>query len=425
MFKVFQKGLHIMKKNFCKSIVVAFSVSLVACGSGTTVSNSSLQAQPGYTVVVTQDLATGIQRVFSSNGTIGFEIGGLESGVAINSFQCGIAPSNLCGYATNQGLYVTGNLVNTTNVSSSNIPLANLAIAESQIVGVGESGVIEVASNIQLNESGVVESWIPTVVFAGSENLNSVDNYYLQGTYIAVGNAGSIYQSVDGINWNNKVSNTTANLYSLDFVDNESGTIIIVGESGTVILSTDKGNSYTLESSISANDLYAVANDEKNNFYVGGSSKTMFKSNDGGLNWAPIALPAYPDSNGVVNYAVTGISYSLGSATANNSIGFPYQATVESAPGVHNIWMLVSKDGESWAFESMAALSNSQTSNLSPQIFVVDDIVLVITSITTIVTTTTLLVIAWDKLNVALVNGLKSFKDLVITFRDIVNTVKS
>ena len=404
-----------MKKFFIKALIVAISASLAACGSGsTTPSNTSgFQVQQGYTALIAQN------NIYLFNGSVGIKIGGLESGVAINSFQCGVAPSNLCGYATNQGLYVTGNLVNTTNVSSSNIPLANLAIAESQIVGVGESGVIEVASNIQLNESGVVESWIPTVVFAGSENLNSVDNYYLQGTYIAVGNAGSIYQSVDGINWNNKVSNTTANLYSLDFVDNESGTIIIVGESGTVILSTDKGNSYTLESSISANDLYAVANDEKNNFYVGGSSKTMFKSNDGGLNWAPIALPAYPDSNGVVNYAVTGISYSLGSATANNSIGFPYQATVESAPGVHGMWVLASKDGESWEFESMVSLGKTKSGNISAYaVESADPIILFINNVTTIANGAVTAIKAIDGFIKAATQAIKSGEGLVVAFQN-------
>lgn len=98
-------------------------------------------------------------------------------------------------------------------------------------------------------------SW--TSFALGSSTLYSVR--YLQGKYIAVGNSGAIYVSVDGVTWNDRSVATTATLRDVAY-SAANGLYIVVGTSSTVLTSPDllTWTPRVLPSGVNG-DLYAVA----------------------------------------------------------------------------------------------------------------------------------------------------------------------
>ncbi len=80
-------------------------------------------------------------------------------------------------------------------------------------------------------------------------------------------------------------SGTSANLYSVDFID---GTGIIVGASGTVLKMTDGGNSWDLINTGYSNDFNAVRLIDNDRVIIGGDGGLILHSADGGTTWEVI-----------------------------------------------------------------------------------------------------------------------------------------
>jgi photosystem II stability/assembly factor-like uncharacterized protein len=60
------------------------------------------------------------------------------------------------------------------------------------------------------------------------------------GTFVAVGNSGTVLTSPDGINWMQRASGTSRNLAAVAF-GASSLNFTAVGDYGTIIFSDDKG----------------------------------------------------------------------------------------------------------------------------------------------------------------------------------------
>ncbi|UJS26638.1 hypothetical protein [Thiothrix winogradskyi] len=75
-------------------------------------------------------------------------------------------------------------------------------------------------------------TWTPVTAFQGNA-LNDIA--YAKGRYVAVGAQGTILTSVDGINWQQATSGTTAKLAYVDTGNNE----FVVGGQGVILSSTD------------------------------------------------------------------------------------------------------------------------------------------------------------------------------------------
>jgi photosystem II stability/assembly factor-like uncharacterized protein len=65
------------------------------------------------------------------------------------------------------------------------------------------------------------------------------------GTFVAVGNSGTVLTSPDGINWMQRASGTSRNLAAVAF-GASSLNFTAVGDYGTIIFSDDKGGSWGL-----------------------------------------------------------------------------------------------------------------------------------------------------------------------------------
>ncbi len=181
-------------------------------------------------------------------------------------------------------------------------------------VAVGDAGAIATSAD------GL--SWVS----AASSNTNIL--YAVapgQGTFVAVGAAGAILTSADnGASWTVRTSGLSANLRSIAF---GNGMFVAVGEGGAIATSGD-GITWTAASVPVANSLYGVAFGS-GTFAAVGATGTILTSSDNGATWT--------DRSGVLSSNLWEIAYGNGIFAALGDAGS----------------MLTSADGgESWAIQS-------------------------------------------------------------------------
>ena len=116
-------------------------------------------------------------------------------------------------------------------------------------------------------------------------SLNAVT--FANGVFVAVGEAGTIATSADGIVWTLRNSGTSNGLSAITFGDN---TFIAVGAGDTIVTSPD-GLTWTTVSSGTSSDLSGVA--FGNNTFVAVGYGTIITSGDG-ATW--IERPVEPSS---------------------------------------------------------------------------------------------------------------------------------
>lgn len=126
----------------------------------------------------------------------------------------------------------------------------------SSYIGKVSSGIIiDGASKMTLVDGSVTcgntGDGAATISLAGAK-LNSVE--YINGKFIAVGYAGNIYDSTDGITWNHQ---DTVTVNTLNCVKNIENTVFAVGDNGTILNSTD-GISWNTLNSNTSSTLYGV-----------------------------------------------------------------------------------------------------------------------------------------------------------------------
>jgi len=99
------------------------------------------------------------------------------------------------------------------------------------------------------------------------------------GTFFAVGDAGTILSSTDGITWTSHTSGTPNNLNGV----NHGSIYVAVGDSGTILTSVD-GNTWAAKTSGTGNSLRQVTSYGSIIVAVGDAG-TIVTSIDGGANW--------------------------------------------------------------------------------------------------------------------------------------------
>ena len=146
------------------------------------------------------------------------------------------------------------------------------------------------------------ESWIKPFNSITGNMLNKIIYVESKKAYYAIGNSpyDTIITSTDGINWQNKNSNTGKFLYSICYSELLK-LFVITGSQGEIITSTD-GNVWTHRASGTNADLMgAIYIKQIRKFIVVGKSGTILTSADG-INWQS-------QSSGV-SYVLKGIVYS-------------------------------------------------------------------------------------------------------------------
>jgi hypothetical protein len=140
--------------------------------------------------------------------------------------------------------------------------------------------------------------------------------------FVAVGDAGTIATSPDGVSWTSRAAGTSNNL---SYIIWSGSQFVVVGGAGTILTSED-GVSWTSRTSGTANPLNSVTWSGKQFVVVGGVG-TILTSVDG-VNWTIHSLNTKADLGGVV---------------WNGSI-----FVVTGSTGLNGGVILTSKDGESW-----------------------------------------------------------------------------
>ena len=142
-----------------------------------------------------------------------------------------------------------------------------------------------------------LDAWrIRASVSAGPNDL-----FYGNGRFVSVGDAGKVYSSSNGINWNLRAAGTSRRLSGAGW---GAGRFVVVGDSGTILTSAD-GFTWATNGVTPAVNLRQVAYGNGLFVAVGGGSG-VFTSPEG-LNWRHAAAPAY---------SLNALTYGLGQFVA-------------------------------------------------------------------------------------------------------------
>jgi hypothetical protein len=158
---------------------------------------------------------------------------------------------------------------------------------------------------------------------------------YGKGSFVAVGDAGTILTSPDGVTWTGKNSGTSENLNGVVFANN---VFVAVGDKGTILTSADgkiwANNSGNFES------LYGVS--YGNGVFVAvGNSGTILTSNDG---------VAWTKTSGTPSISFYGVAYGNGAFVAvgqGNAVATSLDGTnwTERAAGEKDLFGIVYENG--------------------------------------------------------------------------------
>ena len=96
-----------------------------------------------------------------------------------------------------------------------------------------------------------------------------------------------LFLNVEGMGstWTPQSSGTTKNLWSINFVDANTG--YAVGEHGIIIKTTNGGNTWTAQTSGTNLILYSVAFVDANTGFAVGDDGTILGTTNGGSTWIP------------------------------------------------------------------------------------------------------------------------------------------
>jgi hypothetical protein len=170
------------------------------------------------------------------------------------------------------------------------------------------------AGTIITSPDGVV--WTAATNSATTEDLYAVSyNSYGSGTWVAVGAGGTLIESADGLTWHSVASGTTADLHGLAATTTVStagvitSTFVAAGAAGTVLSRVDGGN-WTPQVLPGASNVQLHAVTYGTQFVaVGEGGKIFFSTN--GSNWT-----AATSNNGKALYAVVHGLYSYSAVGA-------------------------------------------------------------------------------------------------------------
>ena len=179
-----------------------------------------------------------------------------------------------------------------------------------------------------------------------------------QGAFVAVGDAGAVFRSSDGLDWVPQNSGTSVHLSDILY---RAGLFVAVGDGGTILTSPD-GTSWTAQTTPSGDNLLAISQAGTDLLAVG-TSGTLWSSGDarvwtprnsgtgdglhGACSGAALQLVAGGESHGLILTSTDGIRWSgqpfrpLGL----NSAAFGGDTFVAVGQAGH---ILRSSDGRNW-----------------------------------------------------------------------------
>ncbi len=99
----------------------------------------------------------------------------------------------------------------------------------------------------------------------------------------AVGQGGDIYRTTNGTTWNTMGSGTTKHLYSVAFVDDNTG--YCVGVDGTILKTTTGGTTWSPQTANPNEWFFGVSFSTANNGWAVGTA--TYHTSNGGLTWSP------------------------------------------------------------------------------------------------------------------------------------------
>ena len=116
------------------------------------------------------------------------------------------------------------------------------------------------------------------LIVESSEDLSQMDIDFYNGTYVRVGETGSIFTSTDLDNWIRRVSGTSVKLVGIAY---GKGQFVVTGDKGTILTSTN-GINWTKQET--GTDAYLIRSRYANGIYIAcGYNGTILQSIDGVL----------------------------------------------------------------------------------------------------------------------------------------------
>ncbi len=215
--------------------------------------------------------------------------------------------------------------------------LTSIAYGATNFVAVGLAGAL------QLSPDGVNWTTRPS---GTSSDLTCI--CYGNGTWVGVGMGGAIVSSVNSLVWSLRSSTTGENLFGITY---GGGQFVAVGEQGTVVISPD-GINWTLQYVAATANLSKVA--YGNGIYVAVGTGGAVETSPDGINWTA-------QSSGVTS-SLTGIAFLGGQFTTfsfSSSINFPQlgiNTILQSANGV--TWSR-SRSLDDWAILGVSAYNGT------------------------------------------------------------------
>lgn len=151
----------------------------------------------------------------------------------------------------------------------------------------------------------------------------------------AVGNEGALMKSIDGgKSWAVLNSQTTANLYGVDFTSESTG--FIVGAGGLIRFTNDGGSTWTTQATGTTADLKDVYVNGSFGIAVGNSG-VILRFNSGSGNWSSVASPTTQGLSAVY-YVNASLGFIVGNngvilkSTTNNGTGWTSKLFQQSPP---------------------------------------------------------------------------------------------
>ena len=304
---------------------------LVACGGGSAApAATGLTAKPTEsTVTVSWDMAPNVEYWLFSGPTSNAPTSTADMSTWINSV----------GFTTKTNVtspYVVTGLVNGTSYT--------VSVNGRTSGGPGGPGATPVAATPMLAGS----TWSVGAA-AGSNALRSV---MFGASYVAAGDNGAMYSSLDGATWSAINYATSINLNGASYF----GTYKLVGDTGLVLVSSD-AVTWTPQTSSTPQNLYAIASNNVNLNVAVGANGSIITSPDG-LTWTPATLS--PNTTNPL-YGVAYSTYNGGTWVAVGAAGTMY----ESADGVnwHSVTLTASTDlhGITYGASAFVAVGSSGT----------------------------------------------------------------
>lgn len=161
------------------------------------------------------------------------------------------------------------------------------------------------------------------------------------GTFLAVGDTGTILSGTDGIAWTSRTSGTTANLNGVT----HGSIYVAVGDNGTILTSPD-GITWTSRAPTPVTTNILRHASSILNTYVGvGDNGTIVTSTDGGTTWTAQLLPGAPNlvsvaaNSQLATLNSTGVTFTATGIAANSQF-----VAVDSSGNAYT-----SVDGANWS----------------------------------------------------------------------------